>query len=118
MLEKYFKYVIIFLMGISCIKLSEKNIQAQCIDYLRITRWYVVENYRNTKWVPGVPDICAVRGGRTVWIEFKTEIGKQSECQKQFEQNIKFHGGEYIIVRSLEGLMEYLDDERIQGEMF
>lgn len=99
-------------------KLPEKDIQKQCIDYLRFSGWYIVENYKNKKpRVLGISDITAIKKGRTVWIEFKTLIGKQSKEQIEFEQNIKLHGGDYILINDFDKLADYLKDTR-QGELF
>jgi hypothetical protein len=99
-------------------ELSENNIQIQCIDWLRIKRWYILENYKNKKpRVRGISDIAIMKNGRTIWVEFKTKVGKQSKEQIEFELNVKNHGCEYIIIRSLEDLFEYFGEEK-QGEFF
>lgn len=103
----------------SKIKLSENQIQKQCIDYLRSHRWFLVENYKNVRpRVKGVSDITAIRKGRHLWIEFKTYQNDQSTEQIEFEMAIKNHGAEYIVVRSLDELIVFLDDTTGQGELF
>ena len=53
--------------------------------------------------VAGVADMCYLKPeGRVLWIEWKTEIGKQSAEQKQFEKLCHELGHDYIIVRSEE----------------
>lgn len=43
------------------------------------------------------------RGGyHALFIEFKTEIGWQSDAQKSFQQNVEAQGYKYILIRSLE----------------
>jgi len=56
-----------------------------------------------TGLVPGVADMCFLRpaneGGGVFFIEFKTEIGRQSSNQKKWESKVKEAGYYYIIIR-------------------
>jgi hypothetical protein len=99
-------------------KLSEGDIQSQCIDWLQIKKWYIIPNYKNKKpRVLGVSDITILKNGRTIWMEFKRENGKQSQEQIEFMWNVKNHGGEYIIIRSFEDMLNYLGEIH-QEELF
>ena len=62
----------------------------------------------------GIADKVAIKGGRVVMIEFKRNMktSKQSPDQVVFEARWKAHGGEYIIVRSIEELAEKLNGEK------
>ena len=67
---------------------------------------------------PGVADmfLSVTAGGQSpisneylhpgLYIEFKTDKGRQSEAQKEFEVAVKRQGYKYEIVRSLEEFME------------
>lgn len=59
--------------------------------------------------INGVPDVCAIKAGRVLWIECKTDVGVQSAAQKLFEKAIRSKGGEYFLIRSKEDLHECLD---------
>src|SRR5690349_12013588 len=50
----------------------------------------------------GIPDIIAIKDGRFIGIEVKTDKGRQSPEQKEFEQLCSKHGGKYIVVRSID----------------
>lgn len=50
----------------------------------------------------GVSDLIVIQPNRCIFVEVKTEIGKQSDKQKEFETTVKNLGFEYILVRSLE----------------
>lgn len=65
---------------------------------------------RNTnKWIiKGVPDIWAMKNGRSFWIEVKSKTGKQSPEQKAFEIWVKSEGIIYFICRSESDLIENL----------
>jgi len=66
----------------------------------------------------GIADKVVVKNGRVVMIEFKRDDkkSKQSPEQITFQNNWESHGGEYIIVRSVEELQEKLEGIR-QGEL-
>lgn len=50
----------------------------------------------------GVSDLIVVLPNKTLYIELKTETGKQRKEQEKFEKIIKDLGHEYHIVRSLD----------------
>jgi len=52
--------------------------------------------------VAGVSDLIIVRLNEIIFVEVKTEIGKQSDKQKQFQQTVETLGFKYLLVRSLE----------------
>lgn len=56
-----------------------------------------------TGTLSGVSDLIVITpNGKLLFIEVKTEFGKQSEMQIEFENRVKNLGYEYNIVRSLE----------------
>lgn len=88
---------------------SEANIQHNCIEYLKYNRWYVIHNYKNKRpRVLGLSDITAIKDGRVLWIEFKTATGKQRSEQIKFMNEVRAHGGEYIVIRSLDEIIDFL----------
>jgi len=50
----------------------------------------------------GVADLTVVLPNRIVFLEVKTNTGKQSENQKIFERKVKALGHEYYVVRNAE----------------
>ena len=62
--------------------------------------------------VPGVADMCYLTTeGRTCWIEWKTDTGKQSEEQKRFEKICRSLGHEYHIVRNEEEFLKIINHD-------
>jgi hypothetical protein len=58
----------------------------------------------------GVADMCYLKPeGKVVWIEWKTEIGKQSTEQKEFEKLCLSLGHEYKIVRNEQEFLEIIN---------
>lgn len=50
------------------------------------------------------------RGGfGALFIEFKTDIGRQSDAQNLFQQNVEAQGYKYIVVRSLEDFKQEIE---------
>lgn len=56
----------------------------------------------------GVPDIIVIRNGKFIGLEVKTEIGKQSKFQKEFEEKCFAAGGEYYLVRNIDDVIKAL----------
>jgi hypothetical protein len=62
--------------------------------------------------VSGVADMCYLKPeGRTCWIEWKTDTGKQSEEQKRFEKICRSLGHEYHIVRNEEEFLNIINHD-------
>jgi Holliday junction resolvase-like predicted endonuclease len=67
-----------------------------------------IQHHKNMGYVKGQPDLVAISNNKVFFIELKTQKGKQSKEQKEVEQEIKKRGMDYIVVRSLEDIREYL----------
>jgi hypothetical protein len=52
--------------------------------------------------VAGVSDLIIVRQNEVIFVEVKTEIGKQSKEQKKFQETVEKLSFKYLLVRSLE----------------
>lgn len=82
--------------------LKESAIQKQIKEYLQWHGWFVVKIHQSLGSVKGIADLYALKNGRSVWIEVKTPKGRQSVDQVAFEQDVKQHGGAYIVARSVD----------------
>lgn len=89
----------------------EQDIQSAICEWLSYKR---VFHYRNNTGAfkterggfirygtPGSPDIVCCFKGRFIAIEVKSKIGKQSDSQKFFQENLEKAGGYYFIARSI-----------------
>ncbi|MCJ8341410.1 MAG: VRR-NUC domain-containing protein [Cetobacterium sp.] len=56
----------------------------------------------------GIPDILVLKSGRTIALEIKTKIGKQSKEQKEIEKHFTKQGAEYYIIRDFYEVIEIL----------
>jgi len=101
------------------LKQSEQQIQKSILDMLSLTGWYAykqdsvgiydpVKNLYRKSNTAGKSDIIAIKKGTVLFVEVKSKIGKQPPSQKEFERNIKEHGGHYLIARGFEDVQNYL----------
>ena len=83
-------------------KLTETDIRKQIKEYLQWNGWFVFYHLQGLGCYPGLPDLEAIKNGKTVYIEVKKQNGRQNQKQKMFQENIERHGGVYEVARSLE----------------
>jgi len=86
-------------------KTPEGQIKSAVIQYLQFTGFYVVNMWQGQFSFKGIADIYALKNGRSIWLEIKTTKNKQSPDQIDFERNIKLHGSEYYVVRSVDDII-------------
>lgn len=58
---------------------------------------------------PGVPDLLLLKANRFypfMGIEMKSESGRQTELQKQYQELMESEGAKYVVCRSLEQFIE------------
>lgn len=80
----------------------ETAIRRAITEHLRLHGWKVARIVQSALSERGIPDLCAIRGGETVWIEVKTPRGRLSKYQEAWLQDLEDHGGWYIVARSIE----------------
>lgn len=70
----------------------------------------VLDKMRSTGMSSGVSDTIVVLPNKTLFCEFKTSVGVQSQSQKEFQQIVTDLGHEYHVVRSLEQFKEIINE--------
>lgn len=70
-----------------------------------------LKKVKNTGFTPGVSDSIIVMPGKTLYVEFKTMIGIQSNDQKEFESRVTALGHKYHLCRSLTEFKKIISDE-------
>lgn len=88
---------------------AETIIRKAITSELRKSGWAVFYIFQGLGSYKGISDLIAIKDGLTVYIEVKTETGRQSEYQKQFERIITDHGGKYYLARSTADIAELLN---------
>lgn len=102
-------------------KHPEHDIQVGIVNYLRLKKifCFAVPNggLRNLKTAAflkkegataGVSDLIILLPQRCLFVEVKTKTGRQSEEQKNFQQEVEKLGFEYLIWRSLDDAIKFV----------
>lgn len=93
--------------------MREKVVEDKIKDYLFSKGIYYFKVH-GSKFMPaGVPDICCCFNGSFLGIEVKRPGAKneQSEQQKVHERNIIKSGGVYLLVDSLQEVIDYVESQ-------
>lgn len=85
---------------------KESDIQRAVKEYLRYRGWFVVKIHQSLGSYRGIADLYCLRQGRSLWVEVKTKTGKQSDYQEKFQTDLEAVGGEYILCRGIDDLIE------------
>ena len=86
---------------------SENKVRKEVRLALKKMGWFVFHiKQKGVGCYKGISDYIAIRRGRNVYVEVKDDKGEQTPAQKDFERDIKEHGGEYIIARGIDDLMK------------
>ena len=80
---------------------KEPEIRAQVREFLQWQGWFVFYHLQGLGSYPGLPDLQAVKEGRTIYIEIKRPGGRQSPGQKKFQQELEAVGGAYILAKNV-----------------
>ena len=84
----------------------EGAIKAHVKYYLKLKGWFIFPIMQGPLSYRGISDFYAIKGGRGIWMEIKTPKGRQSDYQIQFQYDIESHGGEYLIVKDVQELID------------
>ena len=89
----------------------ESQIQSKIIKYLESKNYYVLKIIKCNK--NGTADLIAFRKSEfPIFIEVKTEKGKQSELQKFRQKEVEQLGYKYYLIRSLEEFKIIIDTDK------
>jgi len=103
---------------------AENKIQQEIVKYFRSNYYgrglcFSVPNERSggymamkdlllTGLLSGVSDLVIVLNNKVLFVEVKNEIGRQSDKQKRFEEDVQKLGHQYFLVRNLKEFKEIL----------
>lgn len=94
--------------------MREKAVEDKIKDYLFEQGIYYFKVHGSKFMTPGIPDIVCCFDGSFLGIEVKRPGAKneQSEQQKVHERNINKSGGTYLLVDSLEEVVNFVQERR------
>lgn len=75
------------------------------------TIWEIAQ-WKINGGVPGVSDLIIVLRGEVVFVELKTENGRQNPAQKEFQAAVEGRGHKYEIWRSLDDALNFANTQR------
>ena len=86
----------------------ENLVKEECKQWLLIMGWFWRYNLQGLGAYKGMPDQMATKDGVTIEIECKSPGRKQSEAQKQYEEDLVSHGGHYVLAYGHEDIEYYI----------
>lgn len=92
-------------------KQAESDLKRTVKEFLQWHHFYVATIQGGPFGTPGVSDLIAVKGGRTLFLEVKTAKGKLRDNQVEFGSNIRAQGEEYYVVRSIEDVEQIIKEK-------
>ncbi len=93
---------------------KESDVQRGVVQALSYAGWLVMHIPNQStrgrqRWaglMPGAPDLVAVKRGRVVFLEVKTDKGRVSEKQSEVHDLLRLHGMEVRVVRGIDDIMD------------
>jgi Holliday junction resolvase len=85
--------------------MREAIIQSQIKRYLEVNGWMVIKLIQTS--VNGIPDLMALRNGRTIFIEVKQPGKKPSDLQQYRIEKLHKQGFEAICATSLQDVESF-----------
>lgn len=79
-----------------------------------------VKSRKDMGYTLGQADLIVInKYGNVSFLELKNgKAGKQSDNQKYFEQEIKCRGGNYVLIRSLDDVVEFVNKDLKSGAKY
>lgn len=99
----------------------ENRVKNACMEWLALHKvfHYRTNNLPTTRVIGGrvirqpvhrrgIPDCHVVIGGRWIGLEFKSDVGRQSDDQSTFQRDVEEAGGLYLVVRGIDDLEAHI----------
>jgi len=80
-------------------EMTEAQLQSAVIEQLKWQGWLCYHTHNSRRSEPGFPDLVAVKGGRHIFVEFKTEKGKVKDAQIEWLSRLAHAHSEVYLVR-------------------
>lgn len=105
---------------------KEAELQIRCVTFLTYRYSHLVWNHspnegkrsehqgamlKRMGMQPGYPDLDIIDGDKTIHVEFKTEVGRQSREQKIMQSRLEEQGRKYVIIRNYEQFVDVCHKE-------
>jgi len=90
-------------------EITERDVKSQTKSYLDLKGIDHFHILQGLGCYPGIPDRIMLYQGKTWMLEIKKPKGKLSPKQIDFQAMCERNGVPYVVVRSIEDLMEVID---------
>lgn len=108
--------------------MKEHALQNAIEDYLVLKNWLVIRINsgavktdngffrcykviaKNCNMTAGISDLIAMKNSKVLFIEVKTDKGKQTEFQKEFQKVCEKFNQTYLIIRNIDELIKLEND--------
>lgn len=110
-------------------KKQEWLLQCQIVALLRFQGFFVFSvpnggsrnyleavNLKRSGALAGVSDLIIVLKNKVVFVELKTDKGKQQTTQKDFENKVKSLGHTYLIWRNINDCQDFINEYKNEKE--
>ncbi len=94
--------------------LSEAELQSTVIEIMGWQKWLCYHTHDSRRSQAGFPDLVAVKGGRLLFVEFKTEKGKLTEVQMEWLDRLTIAHREVFLVRP-STMDAFLEEVNVSG---
>jgi hypothetical protein len=95
--------------------MNETDIKHQVKDYLDLQGFFHFPIMQGLGSMPGLPDRIAIsKNGIVIFLEIKAGKNKQSDYQIKFEKEIKNHNGIYLLIYSIEELIDWIENNNLE----
>ena len=86
--------------------MSEQRIQSSCIKHAKAKGWICCKIIKCS--INGFPDLVMYKDCKTIFVEFKSLIGKQSALQVYQQKQLEAQGFKYYLINNLKNFQEML----------
>lgn len=85
----------------------ESYVQTQLMRKLNKLGWWTCKTVGQS--ANGLPDVVAVKDGRTTWIEVKKAGGTVTPDEKRMHRIMRAHGAEVHVVTDMVGVNDFIE---------
>lgn len=102
---------------------QEHLLQTSIIQYLRLKKilvfavpngakrnLFVAKQLKDEGVLAGVSDLIIVLKNKVVFVEIKTNKGRQQKTQKEFQKKVEELGHDYLIWRSIDDAIRFVEN--------
>ena len=95
--------------------MTETQLQSAIIELARVTGWLCYHTHDSRHSAKGFPDLCMVRCGRVIFAELKSEKGKLTPEQEQWQIRLVQTDAEYYVWRPVDWMSGRVDEVLKRG---